>query len=166
MHGGSAPQVKAAAARRVALGEVEREAVRLGWSLDVDPLDALTEVVREAAANVAAFRSAVEQLGLRVAEDGGVAVPDGRDGRAEARPHVLVVMYAEWLDRLARFAKLALDAGVDERRVRLAEMEGRVLAAVVEAAVDACHPTLEERSAALQAAAGVMRRHAGTGDAA
>ena len=36
-------------------------------------------------------------------------------------------MYAQWLDRAARASKLALDAGVDERRVRIAEDQARVI---------------------------------------
>jgi hypothetical protein len=37
----------------------------------------------------------------------------------------------EWLDRAAKLAKTALDAGVQERQVRLAEAQGRLVAQVI-----------------------------------
>ncbi len=161
MHGGSAPQVRSAARRRLAVEEITREIGRLGMQVPVDPLDAMLEQVEEAYANVAVLRLAVAELGITVANDGAVAVPDP-DGW-EAREHVLVAMYHSERDRLMRFSKLCLDAGVDERRVRLAEAQGQLLARVVQAAVDACNPTAEGRAAAMAAAAREMRA-IGTGD--
>ena len=157
-HGGRAPQVQAAAARRLALEGVSREAGRLGLVLDVDPLDALVESVHEAAANVAVLRLELAELRVQVSADGAIAVPDPKTGRFEARVHVLVALYNDERDRMVRYAKLCLDAGVDERRVRLAEAQGQLLARVVQAAVDACDPTPQERAAATQAAARVMRQ--------
>jgi hypothetical protein len=37
-------------------------------------------------------------------------------------------MYATWLDRAARASKLAVDAGVEERLVRLAEDQAKLVA--------------------------------------
>lgn len=163
-HGGRAPQVRAAAARRLALEGVTREAARLGLVLDVDPLDALVESVHEAAANVAVLRLQLAELRVQVSKDGAIAVPDPESGGFEARVHILVGLYNDERDRMVRYAKLCLDAGVDERRVRLAEAQGQLLARVVQAAVDACDPTPEERAAATQAAARVMRQ-IGAGEA-
>lgn len=42
-------------------------------------------------------------------------------------------VYSEWTDRAAKYAKMALDAGMAERRVRLAEAEGELLAGVIQA---------------------------------
>ena len=44
---------------------------------------------------------------------------------ATARPHVLVADVERRADRGARSAKLALDAGVVERQVRVSEQQGR-----------------------------------------
>jgi hypothetical protein len=42
-------------------------------------------------------------------------------------------VYGEWIDRSAKHAKLALDAGVKGRRVRIAEAQGELLASVIKA---------------------------------
>ncbi len=173
MHGGSAPQVRAAAQRRIAIEGATRQLARLGMLVDIDPLDALLEQVHEAAANVAAYRLAVMELGIQVGTGdehvaeaggsdvvGGVAVPSSYDEKGKrdpAAPHILVAMYNDERDRLARYAKLCLDAGVDERRVRLVEHQARAIGEVVEAALRALDPTPELLQAGLKAAAAKMR---------
>lgn len=52
---------------------------------------------------------------------------------------------------------MCLDAGVDERRVRIAEQDGRRIAEVVAAALEASDASPEGRRAALEAAAAMMR---------
>lgn len=143
MHGGSLKRTKAAAARRLAVEAVKREAARLGGSLDVDPLDVLLQAVREAAANVAVLRDAIGDLGVTVGHDGAIALPErelewsrGGGTHVPARVHVLVAMYDAERDRLARYAKLCLDAGVDERRVRVAEQQAQVLGQAIGRALD------------------------------
>ena len=42
-------------------------------------------------------------------------------------------VYGEWIDRSAKHAKLALDAGIEERKVRIAEAQGELLASVIKA---------------------------------
>lgn len=168
-HGGRAPQIRRKAEQRVAIAEVEKAALRLGGSLDVHPIDVLLGAVKEAAANVAAYRMAIEGLGIELAEDG--AVPSGsvaipsRDlwhdrgvVHVEAKLHILVVAYNDERDRLVKYAKLCIDAGVAEKLVQLKQAEGRGLAEVVRAAVEATNPTDAERAAALQAAGAAMRR--------
>ena len=48
-------------------------------------------------------------------------------------PNILITMWGEERDRAVRFAKLALDVGVDERQVRISEQQGAMLVKVVEA---------------------------------
>lgn len=168
-HGSKAPQVQRAAKRRLALeaarAEVEREAMRLGGSLEVDPLDVLLQSVREAWANVAVLRMALDELGVEVARDGAIALPE-RDVRWDkggthvpARVHILVGMYNEERDRAARYAKLCLDAGVDERRVRVAEQQAQALGTAVGRALDdaAAALTAEQRQALRAALARELR---------
>jgi hypothetical protein len=40
-------------------------------------------------------------------------------------------VYGEWIDRSAKHAKLALDAGVEERKVRIAEQQGELIPQVI-----------------------------------
>lgn len=49
----------------------------------------------------------------------------------KAAPHVLVVMYGDWCDRLARYSRTAIESGVREREIELAERQGQMIAAVI-----------------------------------
>lgn len=151
-HGGRAPQVRAKAARRLALAEAGAELRRLGElpDGDVDPTEAMISTVTEAAANVAVYRHLVQQLehhgvvlgqadtdddGLgRVVLGGSIAGPTGSTAKLfDAAPHVFVTMYDAERERLMKWAKMCRDAGVDERRVEVAEEQGRQLAEVLKA---------------------------------
>lgn len=159
MHGGKTPQVARAAQRRLALGEAMSELTKLGVPIDVEPADAMLDMVREAAGNVAFLRSRVQELDQLLAGPDGneiIAVLGGTKGddpleipggppaiagrvdprNFRAERHVLVVMYDEERERLVRWAKACRDAGVDERRVQLAEDQGRVLATVLRGALE------------------------------
>jgi hypothetical protein len=92
LHGGSTPSHRKAAAAEEAL-EFARGA--LGSELDVGPLDALL---------LADYRLKLQ------------AVPEGTDV-----PATLVEGYERSLDRLTRSSKAAVDGGVAERQVRIAE---------------------------------------------
>lgn len=117
-HGGRSPQVKAKAAARLAADKAARDVARLGGRLDIDPAAALEVVVQGAAADVAALELLVAELTPeQLARSEGTSLTGMlRDARAELR----------------RAAKAALDAGVDERRVRISEATTtRVIQAVV-----------------------------------
>jgi hypothetical protein len=51
--------------------------------------------------------------------------------------HPLTALYGEWVDRYARVQKLALDAGIDERRTSIAEADTERLFGAVVNALDA-----------------------------
>lgn len=122
-----------------------REVARLGGSVEADPLDAILGLVREAAANVAVYRTLVGGLESDIGrpEDRVIAIEEqtiyGEKSATHvpAAPHIFVTMYGQERDRLAKYAKMCLDAGIDERRVRLAEVQGQALARVIEAALSA-----------------------------
>lgn len=127
---------------------------KLGVPLDVHPAEVLLESVREAAGNVAYLRWEVQQLELGLTEGELEVLPDGRvalvgaagegegiAGRVDpdnwkVEPHVLVKMYNEERDRLAKYSKLACDAGVAERLVRLVEAEASEIVRVLQYALD------------------------------
>lgn len=101
-HGGSTPShlkyaVKIDAQRRMA---------KLGAPIEVDPAEALLWTVHAAAGHATWLREQVAEL------------PD-LGTTHEAR--VLVELYGGERDRLTRAAKAALDAGIAEREIRLAE---------------------------------------------
>lgn len=70
----------------------------------------------------------------------------GPNHQGDGKPHVLVAMLGEWEDRLARLSKLAIDAGVEERRVKIAEDLGRTIVGVLQGVLSdlgvADHPDL------------------------
>lgn len=138
-HGGLSGQAQAGARRRIALEQAKAELDALGGALDVDPAEALLAMVRKAAWNVCYLETLLQPEGdgdapslVTWSEQGG-------------KPHPHVQLYNEERDRLARFSKLALDAGVSERLVRLAEDQGRVVIQLVEAAFQELGLTEEQR---------------------
>lgn len=136
-HGGAAPQVKAAAARRLARARLNGDLDQLLGELEVEaagrhPVDVLLDAVHRANAMAQVLGALVGGLrtdGLpAVAAEGDHGRLWGRNHLGDGAQHVLVEMYGQWLDRAARAAKLALDAGVEERRVRLAEDQAQLIA--------------------------------------
>ncbi len=151
LHFGATPNHKKAAQVEV----LRREADRLGIPLDVDPGEALLDLVSEAAGNVEFYRQLVAALpthptpdSLEVDEEGKPHYRQGTAGiygrtyhqsgipTGEAKPNVLVVMYDNERDRLADYIAAALKAGVEERRVRLAERDATMLFAAVGKALE------------------------------
>lgn len=148
-HGGRAPQVRAAAARRLALGraraELEREGRLGGGTIDVDPADAMLAMVREAAFNVAVLRDMVASLSteplavvgddettVMVSPVSAIAGLMGSTSKVmEAAPHVWVNMYDAERERLVKWSKACRDAGVDEAVVRLEERRADQLAGIL-----------------------------------
>lgn len=135
-HGGSAPQVRAAANRRLALEEARGLVETYGTELDVTPEEAIFAMIRVTAGNVMMLQDLVSELEAGVGP-GAIA---GHTGNTrildEARPHVLVVMYNEERDRLVRFSKVAAEIGLSERMVSLAESQGQLIAKIFTAALD------------------------------
>jgi len=164
-HGGRAPQVRRKAAVNVARDRALAEARRLGGTIDVGPHEVLLDAVREAAANVEVLRGYVAHLGVEVAEDGAIALPEQRiewekgGTHVPARVHILLALYSEERDRLVRFSKLAIDAGVAERQVRVAEQQAQRLGQAFGRALDAAAEVITpDARAALQKALAVELR--------
>jgi hypothetical protein len=96
-HGGNAPQVRAAREARIVAAEAAREAPRSA----ADAADVLTSAMNDAHA-----------LKERLKEN----LAAGRITEMQAFSAL-----GEWVDRSARISKLVVDAGIEERQVRLAE---------------------------------------------
>lgn len=145
-HGGATRQVKAKAARRLAQADAERRAALVlaeafGDKVpDVHPAEAILLAVAQKAFEVQWLRGVVAQLeedalvwGVTKDKTGG----DDAGTTYEARPNVWWTMLRTAEDQLVKFAKAALDAGVDERMVRLAEAQATRIDQVLEAALRA-----------------------------
>jgi len=133
LHGGASPTHVKAAQRR----EAERAVESLGLPREVEPHGALVEEVHRAAGHVAWLGEVVGQLDRNQLVHGitrTVQLPDGsRTVEARAAINIWVKLYQDERDRLVRVAKAAIDAGVAERQVRLAEGQAQQLAQVIRA---------------------------------
>lgn len=150
LHGGRSPNGKAHAANEAA----ERALERLGRPRAVAPQRALLETVWEAAGNVAFLREQAAALGTDLtARESEARTETGRRGtvtfatlgsREDVR--AIVKLYGEWCDRLAKYAKAAVDAGIAEREVTLAEQQAAQIVRVIEATLAGLELTPEQRA--------------------
>jgi len=163
-HGGRAPQAKAAATRRLDEDAARRQAARLGLSRDVAPGEALLEEVRRCAGLVDFFEQRVAELSdgdddgdvtplvwghveEKVEETTAGQFPGTTRTRTEsAQPSVWYQLYAAERDRLVKASTAALKAGVEERRVRLAEQQGALVAAVIRRVLERLGLTVEQQA--------------------
>ena len=163
VHGGRAPQVKAAAARRLAAQAAEQAVRTLGLPVDVSPTEALLEEVRWTAGHVAWLRGKVQELAEEPThrhvtfdgEDDVLLETPGQRGALvwgttkvktggedagttqEAKPSLWYELYARERAHLIRVCSEAIRAGVEERRVRLAEQQGDLLALAIRRILEA-----------------------------
>jgi hypothetical protein len=139
-HGGAAPQVKKAAERRLA-EQAAIEAVKTyGLPVDISPVDALLEEVRWTAGHVAWLCARVQEVeqkalvwGVTEKVDKGSGEFIGVDTTEAAATNMWLTLYQRERKHLVDVCKAAISAGVEERRVRLAEQQGSLLATVIQA---------------------------------
>lgn len=165
-HGGRAPQVQAAAARRLEEQRAEEAVRTLGLPLDISPTEALLEEVRWTAGHVQWLRAKVQELEdgalvwgtSRTETEGGAALVIGLDrgGVSDvtsapstktvqtAGPSIWYDLYERERKHLVNVCAAALKAGVEERRVRLAEQQGDLVALVIRRILDDLHLTPEQ----------------------
>lgn len=132
-HGGRSPQVKAAAQRNLAEAE-SRKHLQEGLALayggrvpDVDPAEAMLQAVSWKYAEVVALRAQVATVGEADLVWGVTREKSGGDDEGttwEAKPNIWLSLLHEAERDLVTFAAKARAAGVDERRVKLAEEQG------------------------------------------
>lgn len=170
MHGGLAPRVRAAGQRRKAQEAAERAVALFGAPKDVEPSQALLDLVHWTAGEVEYWREQVRQLaadepaaltwGKTREKTGGQDVGD----TYEAKPAIQYVMLYAAQDRLAQYAAAALKAGVEERRVRLAESQGSLVADVIRRILDALGLDERQRELVPQVVPAQLRLLAGGED--
>lgn len=145
LHGGASPNSLAKAQQRITDAAASRELARLGIThRDIHPGDALIELVQYQASIVDFWRRKVSELeepaltwGLTKSKTGG----DDRGDTYEAKPNIAYTLLDQAQQRLAEYASAALKAGVDERRVRLAESAGALVAQAIRQVLDGLNLT-------------------------
>jgi hypothetical protein len=133
----------------------------VGHQVDVSPLDALLMCVRITAAEVTYFSARIAELEANEvmvrpkAETVAGKDPMVFDVRGKRELNMWIQARKESMRDLSRFSKMALDAGVEERMVRVAERIGDQLAAAVRGILDDLQLTAEQAEQAPQ----IVRRH-------
>lgn len=106
LHGGAAPQVVAAREARIVAAEAAMEAPKT----TAEAADVLLGAMNDA-------HSILQRLKQNIA-DGRVTVAD-------------LDALGQWVDRASRTAKVVVDVGLEERRVRISEEQGQQLAEAI-----------------------------------
>ena len=131
MHGGNSPQAKAKAERRLERERLEDLAVTLGDPVEgMDPGELIEEQIAARAGHVRWLRARVQHVEPKALTWGRTRKKLGGHDygvTSEAKVHVLVVLYFDACTALERLCIDAIRAGLEERRVRLAERHGEVL---------------------------------------
>jgi len=149
MHGGKAPNAIRDGQERVALQKAVKALRSLGEHVEpwerVDPREALLDVVHQAFTYKDALQYLINDLDEKDIEGIGkmMLVPSGVEGVGDIQvPHaggaksvVRMKLFEAALDRCARVSKMALDAGIEERYVKLAERQSEIVAEVIRASV-------------------------------
>lgn len=138
-HGGASPQAEMAGQVMLA----RREAMVMGVPLDVQPQDAIVQCIKIAAGEVqyASDRIAELEPGQAVGpivttrprklEKGADARADRVEEHGPPALHIWIQVRHQAMDRLVTYSKVAIAAGIEERRVRLAEEQGQLLAQAI-----------------------------------
>lgn len=134
-HGGAAPQVKAAAGRRVQETKARTAVATYGLPVDIDPGSALLEEVSRTAGHVRWLHDIVQELEPEALIWGDKQTSHqeglGPEGPINHTTQVQASGVSVWLDlylkereHLRKVCTDALKAGIAERQVQLAEQAG------------------------------------------
>lgn len=145
-HGGMSPRALAGAARRVAEAEAERANLRYGIRRDVSPSEALLEEIQWTAGHVEWIRGKVQAIEADLdvvwgetktvvrspGEGAGEDAPPSMTETTEAAAlNAWITLYQKERAHLARMCAEAIRAGIEDRKVKLAERQGQLVADVI-----------------------------------
>lgn len=135
LHGGAEPHAQVNGMVELA----RREQAVMGAPLSIEPHEAILECIRISAGEVAYASERI--AGLEADQAVGEVITSversGESGYEETRQgppalHVWIVVRQQAMDRLVQYSFAALKAGIEERRVRVAERQGMLLAQAVQ----------------------------------
>jgi len=128
----------------------------MGTAVDIDPYDALLWAIRLSAGEVAYCDAQIsrlheDELFERPARHTYMQLPSGAFELVEEKRDPETVSRWQYLrkdaaDRMARYAKMAIDAGIDERRVAVAERVADILAPLLENLAEDLSLTAKQRA--------------------
>ena len=169
-HGGNAPQVRAAAARRIATAEAVALAHELGLPIKTTPEQALMGALHQAAGIAAFYGSKVQEIveddptnlvwGHTRTKTGGTDAGD----TYEAGPNVWLQLWNDERDRLIRISSTALRLKLTDRQQRLAERQAQLMFGIVMSTFRELNLSLDQIEDAKALIAGKLHALAGVDD--
>jgi len=143
IHGGSAPQVKAAGERRLREEQARRAVATYGLPADIDPADALLAECHRTAGHVAWLRGMIADLDpdSLIWGETGRRYGHGPEGPIDvtdesATAHMWLDLYLKERAHLVKVCTAALAAGVAERQIRMVEAQAELLASGLRRMID------------------------------
>jgi hypothetical protein len=143
-HLGNAPNQMKHAVKLQAEKEVAKARIEFGETIPVHPTEALLTTLQLSAGQMVWLQQQLE------------ALDDGEEGKGSFEGQVLLRMWGDERDRVARISEAALRAGVQERVVRLAEQYGKQISQLLRACFN--DPELGLSAAQLEVVPLVARR--------
>ncbi len=121
-----------------AMEAARKAVVTFGLPRDISAIDALMEEVRWTAGHVAWLREQVQALeadaltwGIREQSEKNATEFTGTDTTYAAMPNIWLELYYRERKHLVEVTKAAIAAGIEERRVRLEEAKGQLVAEII-----------------------------------
>ncbi len=143
MHGSANKRSRQAAERNLAREKAMKVLANLGEPEPVDPAEALLQLVAWKRAEILVLRERVAEIeqddlvfGTVKEKTGEGALGPTSETVEQAGQHTWYRLLHAAEDQLARYAKAALDAGIAERQVRIAEQQGSLIATALKGILD------------------------------
>lgn len=137
-HGGRSPRAKAGAEKRLAEAKALAAVETFGLPREIDPRDALLEEVYRTAGAIDWLHQQVRELtsnevvwGMTEEVSKTATEYEGVDTTHAATVNMWVELWQKERKHLVDVSKAAISAGIEERRVKLAEQQGALLASVI-----------------------------------
>ena len=141
-HGGGAPQVKAAAQRRLAAQEITKNAEAV---LAHDGVEAIEDPLKELGRLASAAKAFMLQLGARV---NALEDIETFDEKRVPQIRVAVDLYGQAMDRTAKMLDMLVKHGYTERQVAIAEQEALLVSGIIRRVLSAIGLTPEQQQQA------------------
>lgn len=147
LHGGSTPTVSDGAHVRLVRREAERIVATYGLPREISPELAILEEVHRTAGHIAWLEDVVRALEPEDLVWGVTQKKTGGEdwGTTEAaKPNIWLELYREERAHLTKVCSEAIRCGIEERRVKLAESQGVLVAQVIRAILGDLDLTAEQ----------------------
>ena len=153
-HGGNSPRAKAAAGKRVAEAELAQKVGTLGIREkypDVDPGQALLTEIQISHAHVQWLRAKVAEIEPNELIWGTTKTESGIGPQGpvymtvqEAGFHTWYQLYTKEREHFAKLTTMALKAGIEARKIQLAERTGEMVAGAIQRILDGLQLTPDQ----------------------